>query len=93
MNPYKIKVALLKESKAITDEKELIKLHLVSNFLKCTAKMDSKEISTITGLNKADLSRLRSLNIERFSIDRMIGILTLLGFSTKIVVKPNRKAS
>lgn len=93
MNPYKINKNFLKESEAITDEKELIKLRLVASFLKITAKMESDEILKRTKLNKADLSRLRSLNIERFSIDRIIGILKYLGFSTKFTVTPNHKAS
>jgi predicted XRE-type DNA-binding protein len=90
MNPYKVDIEKLKESKEITNEKELLKLKLVTIFLKVTKDMSSEEIISATGLDKSDLSRLRALNIDRFTIDRIISFLDALGFSTNIDVKPKR---
>jgi hypothetical protein len=92
MNPYDLDIEKLKESKEIKDEKDLLKLKLVSAFLKATAKMKTEDILFTTGLDKSDLSRLRSMNVSRFTIDRIVGFLDVLGFSTKIDVKP-KKAS
>lgn len=92
MNPYEIDVEKLIESKEIKDEKDLLKLKLVSAFLKATANRKTEDILSTTGLDKSDLSRLRSMNVSRFTIDRIVGILDVLGFSTKINVKP-KKAS
>lgn len=90
MNPYKVDIEKLKESKPVTNEKELLKLKLASVFLKITADMPTDEILATTGLDKSDLSRIRALNIERFTIDRIISFLDALGFSTSIDVKPKR---
>lgn len=90
MNPYNIKTDDLNDSEEMTDERELLKLKLLSVFLKVTAKMKTEEVLNITGLHKSDFSRLRSMNIQRFTIDRMIGLLASLGYSTKINVKPKR---
>lgn len=92
MNPYEIDIEKLKESEEIKDEKELLKLKLVSAFLKATSKMKTEDILSATGLDKSDLSRLRSMNVSRFTIDRIVGFLDALGFSTQIDVKP-KKAS
>lgn len=92
MNPYKIDIDSLQESLKITDEKELLKLKLVADFLKITSKMETAEILGKTGLHKADLSRIRALILGRFTIDRIVNFLDLLGFSTIIKVKP-KKAS
>ena len=92
MNPYEVDVEKLQESKEVKDEKELLKLKLVSAFLKASSKMSSEEIIFLTGLHKSDLSRLRSMNVKRFTIDKIVGLLDDLGFSTKIDVE-RRKAS
>lgn len=86
MNPYEVDIDKLQESKEVKDEKELLKLKLVSAFLKATSKMPSDEILSLTGLHKSDLSRLRSMNVKRFTIDKIVGLLDDLGFSTKIDV-------
>ena len=88
MNPYEIDIEKLKESKQIDDERELLKLKLVAAFLKATEKMSSENIILVTGLHKSDLSRLRSMNVSRFTIDKIIGLLSDLGFSTNIDVEP-----
>lgn len=87
MNAYDVKVNELKESLEIKDHKEILKLKLVSEFLKITSDMDSDEILEITKLHKSDLSRLRSMNVGRFTIDRLIGILTTLGYTTRLTVE------
>lgn len=92
MNPYDIDIEKLKESKEITDEKELLKLKLTAAFLKAIAKMSTDDVLSATGLHKSDLSRLRALNVSRFTIDKIVGLLDDLGFSTKVDVEP-REAS
>ncbi len=92
MNPYDIDIRKIKESKRITDSKLLCKLELASKFVKITSKMTPKEISEITGLNKSDISRLRTTNVERFSIDKLVDLLDILGCSVKISFK-SKKAS
>lgn len=91
MNPYNVNFKNLKISEEITDERELLKLKLASYFLKITSKMTTDEIILRTGIHKSDLSRIRTSNIKRYTVDKMILLLDLLGFSTKIEVK--KKAS
>ncbi|GAB4405391.1 MAG: hypothetical protein OHK0056_02950 [Bacteriovoracaceae bacterium] len=93
MSAYEIDLKRLKNTKPITDEKELIKLQLASAFLKATAMMESQEILEVTGLHKADLSRIRTMNLDRFSIDRLISLLGVLGFTTTVAIKPKKRAS
>ena len=88
MNPFDIEAEKLKESKEIKDERELLKLKLVSEFLKAASKIETEEVLHRTGLHKSDYSRLKTLNISRFSIDRIIGFLDSLGYSTSVNVKP-----
>lgn len=87
MNPYEIDIDKLKESKEIKDEKDLLKLKLTAAFLEAISKMSTDDVLTVTGLHKSDLSRLRSLNVDRFTIDKIVGLLDDLGFSTKIEVE------
>jgi len=88
MNPYEVDIEKLKESVEIKDEKEILKLSLVSAFLKAVSKMTTEEVIRVTGLHKSDLSRLRSLSLNRFTIDRIVSLLDTLGFSTQVNVKP-----
>ncbi len=90
MSAYEVDIEKLKESEEIKDEKELLKLKLVAAFLKATSKMETEEILSLTRLHKSDLSRLRTLNVSRFTIDRIVGFLDALGFSTSIDVKPKQ---
>jgi predicted XRE-type DNA-binding protein len=90
MSAYEVDIKKLKESEEIKDEKELLKLKLVAAFLKATSKMETEEILSLTRLHKSDLSRLRALNVSRFTIDRIVGFLDALGFSTNIDVKPKQ---
>lgn len=90
MNPYDIDVESLKESKKITGEKNLLKLKLIKEFIKITNKMETADILSITGLDKSDFSRLNALSFDRFTIDRIVGFLDRLGYSTSIKVKPKQ---
>ena len=92
MNPYDIDIEKLKESKEIKDEREILKLKLVSAFIKATSNLSSEEIIDLTGIHKSDLSRLRAMNVSRFSIDKMVGLLDDLGFSTKVKVEPKKSS-
>ena len=87
MNPYQIDIEKLKESLEIKDEKEILKIKLAAAFIKATSNMSSKEILSKTGLHKSDLSRIRTMSIKRFTIDKIISLLGDLGFSTNIQVK------
>ncbi len=90
MNPYDIDIESLKESEIITDEKDILKLKLAQEFLKAIDQMETAEVLSITGLHKSDLSRIRALNIDRFTIDRMVTFLDSLGLSTSIKVEPKK---
>lgn len=92
MNPYKIDIESLQESLKFTDEKNLLKLKLVAEFLKIISKMDTPEVLDKTGLHKSDLSRIKSLSLDRFTIDRIVSFIDALGFSTAIKVTA-KKAS
>jgi predicted XRE-type DNA-binding protein len=92
MNPYKIDSGKLRESKKVTDKKLLLKYQLCSAFNELSKDMDTKDILTLTGLHKSDLSRIKVMNVDRFSIDRIVGILDSLGFSMSLRIKP-KKAS
>lgn len=90
MNPYQIDIESLQESLEITDEKELLKLKLVAEFLKIISKMETVDILEKTGLDKSDLSRIKCLSLERFTIDRIVNFLDALGFSTTVKVMPKK---
>lgn len=92
MSSYEIDIEKLIKSKETKDEKDLLKLKLLASFLDAISKMNTSDILATTGLDKSDLSRLRAMNVMRFSIDRIIGLLDALCFSTEIDVMP-KKAS
>lgn len=86
MNPYKIKVKNRSDSREINDPKDKLKLKLVSNIRKIILDIDTESISEKTGLDKSDVSRLKIGSFQRFTIDRLIKILNLLGYETKITI-------
>lgn len=88
MKPFDVDYEKLKNSISISDGVELLKLKLVASFINITSGMSSHDICRITGLHKADLSRLRSLSISRFSIDKILSLLDKLGFFTELKVYP-----
>ena len=93
MNPYDVDYTKFKVSEPITDERDLLKLKLFAVFHEATIKMSVEEIIEITKLDKSDVSRLRTFGIDRFTIDRLIGILETLGYSTELSFKPKKKSS
>ena len=93
MNPYDVDYTKFKVSEPITDERDLLKLKLFAVFHEATIKMSVEEIIEITKLDKSDVSRLRTFGIDRFTIDRLIGILETLGYSTELSFKPKKKPS
>lgn len=92
LNPYRINYSKLKESKKITDEKDLFKLSLLVHLNQIIEKLETKEILEITGLDKSDLSRIRISNYQRFSSDRLINILCKLGYKTECTLIKKKKA-
>jgi len=86
MNPYKIKVKNRNDSREINDPKDKLKLKLISNIRKIILDIDTESISEKTGLDKSDVSRLKIGSFQRFTIDRLIKILSLLGYETKITI-------
>lgn len=91
--PYKINYEDFSDSEEIKDPVDLLKLELGSKFLKITNKMDSVEILKATGLDKADLSRIRAGSLDRFSIDRLIHLLDDLGYKAQLRMIKGEKAS
>ena len=90
MKPYRVNIEHLGISEEITDERELMKLKLVGHFLKVTAKLTNEDILAKTGLDKSDLSRLKASLIDRFTIDRLIGILSSLGYVASVSLRPRK---
>lgn len=90
MNPYKIDTRKLKKSQAVSDGKEILKLQLASKLMEIISEMPTQEVIAKTGLDKADLSRLRVLNVDRFTIDRIITLINSLGFTTTFKVESKK---
>jgi predicted XRE-type DNA-binding protein len=86
MNPYDIDYTKLKESKKITENKEILKLQLASIFVDKIEGLETSEVLKRTGLDKSDLSRIMTTNVSRFSLERLIGLLNKLGYTAKISV-------
>lgn len=83
----------LPDSQEINDPVTLIKLELGAKFCKITEKMDTQDILEVTGLHKADLSRIKVGSIDRFSLDRLINLLDALGYKARVKVVKDREAS
>lgn len=92
-SPYEIDVDSIKPSKKVTDERELLKYRLSAEINKILDRLTTEQAVNKTGLNRADLSRIKIQSISRFSIDRLIKILILLGQSVSITVKTKKAAS
>lgn len=91
-NPYEIDVSKLKISREITNPNELLKLQLGVAFASAVSNMETTEILEKTGLDKADLSRLRSMSGGlRFSIERLLSLLQKVGYTAKISLEPIKK--
>lgn len=75
-------------------ETKMIKATLAAGIIKI---MDEKgigvrEASRQTGITAADLSRVRNVDLGRYSIDRLVRFLNALGGQASIVVKTSKAA-
>lgn len=50
-----------------------------------------RKAQTITGMPAADFSRIRSADLSRFTVDRLIRVLGHLGPRVELQIKPKRK--
>lgn len=89
-NPYEIDINSIKPSRKVTDEAEILKFKLSAEINRVFDKMNTEEIIKKTSLNPSDISRLKIQNIKRFSIDRLIKILCLLGKSVNFTLTPKK---
>ena len=92
-NSYAIDPNIIGESRKITDEGELLKFKLGAAINKVITNMTVEEVLLKTELDRGDLSRIKTQNILRFSTDRLIKILILLGQSVNITVKNKKKVA
>ena len=91
--PYDIDLDSAAPSRVITDECELLKYKLSAEIIMILRKSSVEEVLEKTGLNRADLSRIKTQNLKRFTIDRLIKILILLGKLVKVTVISKKVAS
>ena len=87
MNPYDIDTDKLKYSKRVTDPKEILKFQIAAKIIDISVNIGTDKTQELTGLHKADLSRIRVMSLKRFTIDRLIGIANDLGFEVSIRFK------
>jgi len=90
MNPYDIDIESLRESKPITDSREILKLQLSGIFVKETRYLSTKEIISKTKLDKSDLSRIYVMDVKRFSIEKFISLLSAIGYCAEFKVKKKK---
>ena len=91
--PYNIDPESIPLSKKVTEESEILKYKLSADIIKILRVITTEEAIKKTGLNRADISRINTQHLDRFTIDRLIKILILLGQSVNITVKSKKKAS
>ena len=60
-----------------------------------TQKLTVRRAHEVTGFAAADFSRVRRANLGRFSVDRLMTMLTSLGQEVEVTVRdrPNRKSA
>lgn len=90
--PYDIDIDSIPVSKPITDPGILLKYKLSAQLNKVFDTLTTEEIIEKTGLDRSDISRIRIQSIRRFSIDRIIKLLFMLGQTVSITVKPKKAA-
>jgi predicted XRE-type DNA-binding protein len=88
MNPYDVDYSKFKESKEITDPIDILKVELIARFLDVAYKMERDEVLAVTKLDKSDFSRIQSLKLDRFSVERLMRLTMRLGY--KIDLKISR---
>ena len=73
---------------------KLFKALLVAEIIKIMNKrgLSVRKAQSLTGVPAADLSRIRNCDIERFSSDRLMGVLNKFGMRLDISVKVKKVA-
>mgnify|MGYP001604136996 CR=1 FL=1 len=73
---------------------KLFKALLVAEIVKVMNKrgLSVRKAESLTGVPAADLSRIRNCDIERFSSDRLMGVLNKFGMRLDISVKVKKVA-
>lgn len=56
-------------------------------------RLSVRQAQARTGIAAADFSRIRSTNLGRFTIDRLMAIINRLGLSVEIDIRLQRSAS
>jgi predicted XRE-type DNA-binding protein len=75
---------------------EYIKAQLAAELIRTMRqkKLTAVAVSKLTGATEADISRIRSAELSRFSIDRLVRILNGLDQHVRVTVGPSpRKAA
>jgi len=92
-SPYDFDYENLPDSEEVVDPVSLLKVELGAKFCKITKNLTNNEVIEITGLHKADLSRIKVGSVDRFSLDRLIGLLSMLGYKATVKVVRDKEAS
>lgn len=73
---------------------KLFKALLVAEIIKIMNKrgLSVRKAQSLTGVPAADLSRIRNCDVERFSSDRLMGVLNKFGMRLDISVKVKKVA-
>lgn len=73
---------------------KLFKALLVAEIIKIMNKrgLSVRKAESLTGVPAADLSRIRNCDVERFSSDRLMGVLNKFGMRLDISVKVKKVA-
>jgi predicted XRE-type DNA-binding protein len=69
---------------------DYIKAHLAADLIRIMRqrKLTAVAVSKLTGATEADISRIRSAELGRFSIDRLVRILNRLDQHVSVTVAP-----
>lgn len=69
---------------------DYIKAHLAADLIRIMRqrKLTAVAVSKLTGATEADISRIRSAELGRFSIDRLVRILNRLDRHVSVTVAP-----
>jgi hypothetical protein len=89
-NPYDIDIDSIKPSRRITDEAEILKYRLARELNKILEHMETEDIVEKTGLDPADVSRIRMHSLGRFTTDRIIKIIYKLDHKLDFKIVKNK---
>ena len=85
--PYGSDYEEMPQSRLDLTPAEVLKLDLAAEFNHIVADMETKVVVKKTGLHNADLSRLKAHIVDRVTVDRLLNILSRLGYSAKLQLK------